>query len=76
MSELEELSMQDIISWAIINRAHDKFVNFNEMLKFYWSEMLNTNANVDSMWCDGDSSPLTDWDFSSPQPETVRWDLN
>lgn len=76
MTKLEELAIQDILSWAIINRAHGKFANFNEMLKFYWSEMLNTSANIDSMWCDGDSSPFTTWDFSSPQPEANKWDLN
>lgn len=76
MTKLEELAIQDILSWAIINKAHGKYDNFKEMLIDYWDKMLNTNANIDSMWCDGESSPLTDWDFSSPQPETVTWDLN
>ena len=76
MTKLETMVMQDILSWAIVNEAHGKYENFNKMLKSYWNQMLNTDATINSMWCDGDSSPLTDWDYSSPQPETVKWDLN
>lgn len=76
MTQLENLAMRDILSWAIVTQAHGKYDNFKEMLKGYWSAMLNTNANIDSMWCDGDSSPLTDWDYSSPQPGVTAWDLN
>lgn len=76
MTKLETMVMQDILSWAIVNEAHGKYENFNKMLKAYWNQMLNTDARINSMWCDGDSSPLTDWDYSSPQPETVKWDLN
>ena len=34
------------------------------------------NMSDDGMWCDGDSEPFTDWDYSSPQPEENLWDLN
>lgn len=40
------------------------------------SEMLNKDTDIDSMWCDGDSSPLTDLDYTSPQPEVSEWDSN
>lgn len=76
MTQIENLAMRDILSWAIANDAHGKYENFKAMLGAYWSETLNTNASIDSMWCDGDSSPLTDWDYSSPQPEINEWDLN
>lgn len=46
------------------------------MTKAYEEELLNTDTNIDPMWCDGDSEPLDDWDYSSPQPEINEWDLN
>ena len=76
MTQIENLAIRDILSWAIANDAHCKYENFKALLEAYWSETLNTNTSIDSMWCDGDSSPLTDWDYSSPQPEINEWDLN
>ena len=67
---------RDIWRWAIQCDAHHKFETLSEMYEAYWKEMLNTNANINPMWCDGDSSPLTTWDYDSPQPGTMTWDLN
>lgn len=69
MTEFEELVIQDIVTWAIKTKAHEKYENYNEMLKDYWNIMLNTDTTIDSMDCDGDSEPFMDWNHSSPQPE-------
>lgn len=75
-SEHEYMGLQDIMIWANKTQAHGKYENFEKLTEGYWTEMLNTSASIDSMWCDGDSSPLTDWDFVSPQPEVALWDSN
>jgi hypothetical protein len=41
-----------------------------------WIEYLYITNSTDPMCCDGDSEPLTDWDYESPQPEVEEWDLN
>lgn len=41
-----------------------------------WIEYLWMTESRDAMWCDGDSEPFVDWDYSSPQPEVTSWDSN
>jgi hypothetical protein len=75
MTKFEKLVMQNILQWAF--KVHGNYENFSEMLEDYWDKMLNTDTIIDPMWCDGDSEPFMNWDYSSPQPEVSDlWDSN
>ena len=62
MTEFEELAMQNILTWALRTQAHTKYENFNEMIKSYWNQTLNTNTEINPIQCDSDSKPFTEWE--------------
>lgn len=72
MTEFEKLVLQDVLT-----QTSDKCKKLEDMLKDYWNQMLNTDTTIDPMWCDGDSEPFMNWDYSSPLPEVSSlWDSN
>lgn len=65
MTDMEMNYAGQIVEWTFLQEK--KFDSHEGMVNSFWSDKL-PNSDF-SMQFDGDSQPMTDWDFNSEQPE-------